>query len=199
VASLGIDPARLQHDCEGTLYRSILVVPLRLQAGLAQRSAAFDQFCQRLARNRGDAEFVSFSSVRPPQRLYLTTGEGPALLNGAALRKAAQIRGFTVVDTDATNFATIAALMAHARIVVGVSHAMGWAGLARRCQLGVLIAEDDASPPYPVLHTAAACEHNVTIACGTSLGAGGFAVASTRFDALLDRIDKPQAATGALR
>ncbi len=191
VASLGLDPDRLQHDCDGVLYRSILAVPPTLHLATARRSAAFDQFCRRLARERGDAAFVSFSAARPPEKLYLTTSAGPALLNGAAIGKLAQAAGYRMIDTDATDFATLAALLGHASRIVGVAAAMGWACLARNGRLGVLIAEADAPPPYQALHTAACCDHSVTIACGTTLGAGGFAVATSRFEALLERIDAP--------
>jgi hypothetical protein len=189
VAALGLDPGRIVTACEGVLYHEVLVVPPASQAAAPRRALAFDQFWQRLAQARGGAGFVSFSQQRPPERLYLTTADGPELLNGPALAHVAQSRGYHVVDTDTTDFASLALLMRHARIIVGASAALGWTGLASGCALGVLIGEADAAPPYAVLHAAAARGHTVAIACGSAVGRLGHAVATARFEALLDRID----------
>ena len=189
VASLGIDTANVILDVEDVLYRQILVVPPASHAFHPRRAAAFDRFWRRLASLRQNARFVSFSIPRPPERLYLTTREGPTLLNGAALATLARSRGFQVIDTDASDFAALESLMAHARVIVGAAAAMGWVGLADRCALGVLIGEADRTPPYPVLHAAAACGHSVAMACATAVGARGLAMDTARFEALLDRVD----------
>ncbi len=191
VASLGLDPARVQTCCDDVLYREILTVPPACQTGLAQRSAGFDQFWQRLARDRSARDFISFTRPPAPDRFYLTTREGPCLLNGGALAKVAASRGLRVIDTDGLDFETLATTLAQARVIVGTAHALAWACFARACQLGVLIGDGEPAPPYAVLHVAASCAHSVTLACGTSIGAGGFAVGAARFEALLDRVDTP--------
>jgi hypothetical protein len=201
VAMLGLDPDHLLQDCDGVLFRSVLVVPPALHAGTARRGAAFDQFCRRLARRSGEAAFVSFSARQPPARLYLTTSQGPTLLNGGAIRAIAEAAGYRVIDTDAGDFADLAELMLHASRIVGVGAAMGWTCLAQGCRVGVLIEGGETAVPYAALHAAACCGHSVTIASGSALGTAGFALAASRFEALLERIDAraPALAQGAMR
>lgn len=192
LALLGIAPAQIRSDPEGTLYRRLLVASPTSHAARPQRSRSYDTFWQRLAAMQRNAGFVSFSQSQPSGRVMLADPDTVPLVNGAELAAIARDRGYVVADPAAMPIASLHRLMQTARVIVGPAALMGWSCLAAECSLGLVMADNAPTPPHAALHAAAARGHVVTVTFGAAIGSGaqaGFVVAPERFAALLERIE----------
>jgi hypothetical protein len=195
--ALGILRANIRRDLAGVLFRRLLVVPPASHADRAQRGTAYDAFWVRLETLRRGGDFVSFSQARPPDRVFLTAGDGGSLLNATSLAAIARQRGFQLVSPHDADFTTLAVQLAAARIIIGESDAMAWSVLARDCAIGALLADTATQVPHALLHAAAARGHTVAVAFGSAIGVPGqpgcgFAVAPELLDALIDRLERGQ-------
>ena len=192
LAVLGIPKASLRAAEDHVLYRALMVAPPASRADRAQRSAAYDQFWDRIATLRDGADFVSFSRRPPADRLFLTGGAGPGLFNAATLAETARARGFAVVSLRDNDLPSLLQLLSGARILIGDTASLAWSVLARGCAVGALLADTAEGVPHQVLHAAAARGHSVSIVFGTGIGgaASGFAVAPDLLEALIDRLER---------
>ena len=188
----GIDAARIVTCVPDMLFARLLVAGRASDDAQPARAAIYDAFWARGAMQAGLARFTSFSRRPPAPRLLLHDPAASPLANAADLVAIARARGYDVVDPASTGLGVLATALAAASIVVGPAGVLGWACLADRASLGMLIADCETTLPHAALHAAAARGHTVTVLTGTGFGGaadGGFAVAPEHFSTLLERLD----------
>ena len=198
---LGFEDSQIHSDVNGVLYRQLLLAPPASHNTSPQRARAYDQFWARIARRIEALGQASFTRPRRPQRVMLTGGAGPFLLNMTALHDVARRHGYEVLDPTAIPFEDAAAILAGARLIVGCGTVLGWTCLATEARIGVLQSAATQSLPFAALHAASVRGFSVNLTFGAAtagLAATSFALAPDRFETLLNRLETGRGAAPSL-
>ncbi len=191
VALCGFNPALIRTECEGVLFRRLILSSPACDLAAPRRSDMFDLFWQNLAGFASGGAAASVTLARPSGLVLLLTADSQ-LLNAAELATLARDRQYRVIDPQTAAPDDLAAILRNARVVVAESRHAIWSALASNAGLGLMQADTDPAIPYAALHVAGARGHQVVAMFGATIGddaSAGYVVASDRLAMMFDRLE----------
>jgi hypothetical protein len=191
IALCGFDPAQIRTECEGVLFRRLILASPACDLAAPRRGDLFDRFWQRLPPFALGGRSASLTAPGPTGRVMLL-GADSQLLNATELAALARDRLYRVIDPGLTSPQEMAAVLRDARVVVAQPAEAIWSALAPSGALGLLQTDTDPAIPYAALHAASARGHQVIAMFGSAIGndpSAAFVVAADRLALMMDRLE----------